>query len=223
MDQQIFSDVDNYINDLFTPEDEHLRSVVPGLYSINSNMPEASVSANQGKFLQLMATLCNAKNVLELGTLGGYSTIWLARALPDGGKVVSIEFNEAHAALARAVIERAGLSHKVDIRVGKCIDILPAMVSANEGSFDMVFIDADKPPYTEYFDYALQLSRKGTLIIADNVVRDGRVLDEHTTDEAVKGVRRFNEMLASHPGVLATIIQTIGIKTYDGMALAVVR
>ena len=170
-----------------------------------------------------MALLCNAKKILELGTLGGYSTIWLARALPPNGKLITVEFDKHHAEVAQQNIHKAGLENKVDIRVGKAIDILPELIKNNEGPFDMIFIDADKPPYTEYFQYAVQLSRPGTLIICDNVIREGKVLDKNETDEMVKGAQRFNEMLGKNQHVTATIIQTVGLKEHDGMAIAVVK
>jgi len=143
-----------------------------------------------------MMILCNAKKVLELGTLGGYSTIWLARALPENGKVTTIEMDKHHRNVAQKNIENAGLSQKVDLRVGNALDILPQIIEENDEPFDMIFIDADKPPYTEYFDYALRLSRPGTLIICDNVIRDGKVLDNNSTDEKVLGVQRLNKMLS---------------------------
>lgn len=170
-----------------------------------------------------MALLCNATNILELGTLGGYSSIWLARALPEGGKLTTIEVDPHHADVARANIERAGLSAKVDVRVGKALEVLQEMIASGEGPFDMIFIDADKPPYTEYFQQALQLSRPGTLIICDNVIREGKVLDAATADESAHGARRFNEMLGSNTAVTATILQTVGVKEHDGMAIAVVN
>jgi predicted O-methyltransferase YrrM len=223
MSNQIFAETDKYINDLFAPEDDVLKAIEPSLHRINSSMAEGSVSAGQGKFLQLMAHMCGAKRILELGTLGGYSTIWLARALQEKGRLITIELNEDHAALARRHIATAGLTHKVDVRVGKCIDILESMIKGNEPSFDLVFMDADKPPYAEYFQLILKLSRPGTIIIADNVIREGKVLDVQNPDPAVQGVLRFNKMLAGEPRVIASVIQTIGIKAHDGMAIAIVR
>jgi predicted O-methyltransferase YrrM len=166
---------------------------------------------------------CNAKNVLELGTLGGYSTIWLARALPDNGKVITIEFDKHHGKVAKQNIENAGLSKKVDLRIGKALNILPKLIAESIEPFDMIFIDADKPPYVEYFEFALQLSRPGTLIVCDNVIREGKVLDKNSTDEKVQGVQRLNKMLSENKKVTATILQTVGIKEYDGIAIAVVN
>lgn len=219
MNPKIFEDVDQYINGLFEKPDEVLAATEQSI--INAGIPQISISPNQGKFLQLMARLCHAKKILEIGTLAGYSTIWMARALPENGKLITLEFDTTHASVAKKNISRAGLDPVVDIIVGKALDTLPQLV--NEAPFDMIFIDADKPPYTEYFQWALKLSRPGTLIIADNVIRDGKVLADESPDEMVAGVKRFNTALAANPAVHATIIQTVGVKEYDGMALAVVK
>jgi predicted O-methyltransferase YrrM len=221
METEIFENVDDYIRDLVGIEDDILKSTFNSTQE--ANIPPISVSANQGKFLQVLAKTCNAKKILEVGTLVGYSTIWMARALPKNGKLISLEFEPLHARVAKNNIEKAGLSAIVDIRVGKAIDLLPQLESNNEGPFDMIFIDADKPPYAEYFQWALKLSRPGTLIIADNVIRDGRVMDPKSPDEMVQGARRFNALLARTPEVTATIIQTVGSKMHDGMAIAVVN
>jgi predicted O-methyltransferase YrrM len=182
-----------------------------------------SITASQGKFLQVLATLCNAKKILELGTLAGYSTIWLARALPDNGKLITIEFDSKHAEIAKKNIEKAGLLSKVEIRVGSALDILPKLEKEKQGPFDMIFIDADKPPYPEYFRWALRLARPGTLIVADNVVRNGDILNPNSNDDKVQGIQRFNQILAECDDVTAIILQTVGTKEYDGMALAVVK
>lgn len=221
MNQVLFEKTDRYISDLLAPEDAALQAVMASLEA--AQIPQASVSANQGKMLQMLALLANARHILELGTLGGYSTIWLARALPEGGKLISLEYDPAHAEVARQNIRNAGLESKVEIRVGKALDLLPQLEAENLPPFDMVFIDADKPPYTEYFQFALRLARPGALIVADNVIRDGKVLDPDHPDEKVQGVRRFNEMLSKNPAVTATILQTVGAKEWDGMALAVVN
>lgn len=221
METEIFEKVDAYISELLAPEDKVLTDTLESLQK--EGLPEISVTANQGKFLQVMAILCNATKILELGTLGGYSTIWLARALPEGGKMISIEFDKHHAEVARKNIDHAGLSQKVDIRVGKALDILPEIIAAKEGPFDMIFIDADKEPYDKYFELALSLSRPGTLIICDNVIREGKVLDKQSSDEKVQGVQRLNKMLSSNKKVTATIVQNVGIKEHDGMAIAVVN
>lgn len=221
METQIFEHVDEYIRKLVGTEDKILKAADESIKE--ANIPPISVSANQGKFLQVLAKTCNAKKILEIGTLVGYSTIWLARALPKNGKLISLEFEPLHAQVAKNNIERAGLSPVVEIRVGRALDLLPQLEANHEGPFDMIFIDADKPPYTEYFQWALKLSRPGTLIVADNVIRDGKVLDKNTTDEMVQGAQRFNNFLANSPSVTATIIQTVGSKMHDGMALAIVN
>jgi caffeoyl-CoA O-methyltransferase len=216
-----FQDVDHYIQALFEPTDPVLDATEQSIP--DAGMPVISVSANQGKFLHLLALLARAKNILELGTLGGYSTIWLARALPADGRLTTLELDPAYAAVAQKNLERAGLADRVSIRVGQALDTLPQLVAESAGPFDLIFIDADKPPYAEYFRYALQLARPGTLIVADNVIRDGQVLDTNSDDEKVRGVQRFNQMLAAELGVVATILQTVGAKDWDGMALAVVK
>lgn len=221
MNQEIFTKVDNYINNFFVKEDQALLNVATSIQ--DAGIPPISVSANQGKFLHLLAKLVNAKKILEIGTLAGYSTIWMARAMPPGGKLITLEFDPLHAEIAAKNIQAAGLKALVDIRVGKAIDSLPKIEAAGEGPFDMIFIDADKPPYTEYFHWAVRLSRPGTLIVADNVIREGRILDANSHDEMVIGVQRFNKMLSENGAVDATIIQTIGEKEHDGMALAIVR
>ena len=221
MSREIFKSVDEYINGFFVKEDQALLNV--GTSIQDAGIPAISVSANQGKFLHLLARLVNAKKILEMGTLAGYSTIWMARALPPDGQLITLEFDTMHAAVAKKNIMHANIDAQVDIRIGKALDLLPQIEAAGEGPFDMIFIDADKPPYTEYFHWAVRLSRPGTLIVTDNVIRDGKVLDNNSDDENVIGVQRFNKMLAGNTLVDATIIQTIGEKDHDGMALAVVK
>ncbi len=221
MDKQIFGEVDQYINQLLLPDDPLWSDIIKSIEE--AGLPPISVSANQGKFLQILVFLTKPKKVLELGTLGGFSTIWMARALPEGGKLITLEFNPVCARVAQHNIDRAGLADKVEIRIGKAIELLPQLLEAQEGPFDMIFIDADKPPYAEYFDFAVKLSRPGTLIICDNVIRDGKVLDPASTDEMVQGVQRFNLALAQDKRVDASIIQTVGLKEHDGMAITVVR
>lgn len=217
----IFLDVDRYIGALFAPEDDALAAVERSL--ADAGMPQISVSATEGKLLHVLARLSGAKRILELGTLGGYSTIWLARALPPSGTLTTIEASAAYAEVARANLARAGVADRVTIRVGRGLDVLPALTAEGSAPFDMIFIDADKPPYTEYFSWALRLARPGTLIVADNVIREGGVLDPDSTDEMVAGVRRFNAALAVETRVSATVLQTVGPKGHDGLALAVVR
>ena len=221
MDQKLFEDVDRYISGLFNEPDEALTAAKKS-HKLE-NIPTINVSPNLGKFLNLLAKLSKAKKILEVGTLAGYSTIWMAKALPEDGKLISLEIDPHHAAVARKNIDRAGLSSKVEVREGKAIELLPRLVEENAGPFDMIFIDADKPPYTEYFEWALKLSRSGTLIIADNVIRDGKVLDPNHNDPMVQGAQRFNKALAANKQVTATILQNIGVKEYDGMAIAIVE
>jgi caffeoyl-CoA O-methyltransferase len=221
MNQQLVESVDHYISGLFDDQDEALTATERSI--AEANIPQISVSPNQGKFLQVLARLCKASRILEIGTLGGYSTIWLARALPSTGRLISLELDPNHAAVARKNIIHAGLDSIVDIRIGRALDSLAQIKAENAAPFDMIFIDADKPPYADYFQWALQLSKPGTLIVADNVIREGKVLDKNTSDPMVQGAQRFNQMLATHPGVTATIIQTVGLKEHDGMALAVVK
>jgi caffeoyl-CoA O-methyltransferase len=220
MDEKLFAAVDEYINDLFAPEDAVLTATRNAILA--SGIPDGSISAGQGAFLQLMARLVRASRILELGTFAAYSTTWLARGLTDSGKLITIEANPIHAELAKANLQRAGLADKVDLRIGKALDRLPELEAESAGPFDLVFIDADKPPYTEYFQWALRLSPPGTLLIFDNVIREGKVLDPLSDDPAVQGVQRFNQALAAEPRVSATILANVGIKKYDGMAIALV-
>jgi len=221
MDQHLFEATDQYISDLFIKPDAALDAAEQS-HKLE-NIPLISVSPNLGKLLHLFAKLVHAKKILEVGTLAGYSTIWMAKALPADGKLISLEIDPHHADVARKNIDLAGLSSKVEVRVGKAMDSLSRLAEENAGPFDMIFIDADKPPYTEYFEWALKLSRPGTLIIADNVIRDGKVLDPNHTDPMVKGAQRFNQALAASTHVSATILQTVGVKEYDGMAIAIVE
>jgi len=218
MAEKLFAAVDEYINSLFAQEDPALTAAKEAI--AKSGIPDASVSASQGSFLQLMARLVRASRILELGTFAGYSTIWLARGLTSPGKLITIEANPVHGELAKANLEQAGLSDRVDLRIGKGLDRLPELEEETAGPFDLVFVDADKPPYTEYFQWALRLSKPGTLLIFDNVIREGKILDSSSDDPAVQGVHRLNQALAAEPRVSATILANIGIKKYDGMAIA---
>jgi predicted O-methyltransferase YrrM len=214
--------VDQYVVDLLLPPDAALQAALD--VSAAAGMPSINVSPPQGKFLHLLARGCGARRILEIGTLGGYSTIWLARALPPGGRLVTLEYVPKHADVARANLARAGLSDVVDVRVGRAIDALPKL-AAEQGTgpgFDLIFIDADKPSTADYFSWAVKLARAGGLIIVDNVVRKGHVVDAASTDENVQGIRRFMQALANEPRVSATAIQTVGGKGYDGFVLAVV-
>ncbi len=186
--------------------------------AVDGDLPPAEVSALQGKLLELLARIQGARRILELGTLGGYSTIWLARALPPDGRLVTLEVDAGFAAVARGNVERAGLAHLVEVRVGPALETLPKL----KGPFDLIFLDADKANNAEYLARAVELSRPGTLIVADNVVRDGAVTDGASDDPSVLGVRRFFELLAADPRVEATAIQTVGAKGWDGFALVLV-
>lgn len=221
MDQSLFANVDAYIADLVGQHDEVLTAVAVATEA--AGLPPIQVSANQGKFLQVLARSCGARRILEIGTLGGYSTLWMARALPPDGRLITLEFEPKHAEVARANFVTAGLDGQIDLRLGKALDVLPQLETEGAGPFDFIFIDADKPPYADYFAWALRLSRPGTLIVADNVIRGGRVLDPASSDENVRGVRRLNALLANNPAVTATILQTVGAKEHDGMVLAVVN
>lgn len=222
--QERWSAVDRYITDLLVPEDPALDALQA---SDAAGLPPIAVTPNQGKLLELLARVQGARRILELGTLGGYSTIWLARALPAGGRLVTLEAEPRYAEVARVSIARAGFGDVVEIRVGPALETLPELEAEGAGPFDLIFIDADKGNYPGYFSWALKLSRPGTLIIGDNVVRDGAILDPDADDpsggnETIKGVRRFYEMLAAEPRVSATAIQTVGDKGYDGFVLALV-
>ena len=220
MDETIFSKVDDYLIDLFSLEDDVLKKARE---SIKENeMPEISVSANQGQFLYMMAKLCNAKQILEIGALGGYSTIWLARALDGNGKLTSIELELKHAEVAKENIARAGLSDKVEILVGDALKILPELVK-DKMLTDLIFIDAEKTQYVSYFNYAVKLAKKGTVIIADNVIREGQILEENSSDEMVNGAKKYNEMLSKSDKVITSIVQQVGKKAYDGMAISIVK
>jgi predicted O-methyltransferase YrrM len=187
-----------------------------------AELPTIDVTPCQGRFLQQLVRLTNARNVLEIGTLGGYSTIWMARALPAGGRLISLEFSPKHAEVAKANIARAGLADRVEIRVGAALDSLPLLEKEGVAPFDFIFIDADKPNNPGYFDWALRLSRSGTLIVVDNVVRDGEIADAGSTDPMITGTRRMFELMGSEPRVNATALQTVGAKGYDGFAMAIV-
>jgi caffeoyl-CoA O-methyltransferase len=221
MSPSLFAAVDRYIADLLVLPDAALLAAEQSL--LDAGMPQIAVSPSQGKLLYVLALLCRARQILEIGTLAGYSAIWMARALPGDGRLITLEFDPHHAEVARRNLARAGLTAKVDVRVGKALDVLPMLEREGAGPFDLVFIDADKPPYVEYFEWALRMSRPGTLIVADNVIREGQVLEEGSTDEKVLGAQRFNRMLAGHPAVEAIIVPMVGVKEFDGMALAVVK
>ncbi len=219
MDQALVSAVDGYIEALFHEHDPILEAALKA--SDEAGLPEIQISPSQGRYIYLLAKLIGARRILEIGTLGGYSTIWLARALPSGGRLVSLESEKKHADVARRNIAHAKLDDKVDVRVGAALKTLPEF--QGQALFDMVFIDADKNNYPGYLDWALKLTRPGGLILADNVVRAGNVIDINSDDPNVLGVREFNEKLSKDPRVEAVIQQQVGSKGYDGLALARVR
>ena len=220
MAQEQWTAVDNYLADLFIEQDFALQAALDS--SEAAGLPTINVSPVQGKLLHLLARVQGARKILELGTLGGYSTIWLARALPPDGRLISLEIDPRHAEVARANIARAELTNVVEIQVGSAADSMQKLLAEGRGPFDLIFIDADKPSYAEYLQWSLKLSRPGTLILADNVVRKGAVADPASTDENVQGIRRFNEALAAEKRVTTSVIQTVGSKGYDGLALILV-
>jgi predicted O-methyltransferase YrrM len=212
-----WSAVDRFVVDTLSDSDPVLDAAQRA--ADTAGLPAISVSAAQGKFLHLLARIRGARRILEIGTLAGYSTIWLARALPPGGQLITLEYDPRHADVARANIARAGLADRVEVRVGRAIEALPGLVV--DEPFDLIFIDADKPSTADYFRWALKLSRPGTVIVVDNVVRDGRLVDANG-DGDVQGMRRFLEAAANEARVEGTVLQTVGVKGYDGFALLLV-
>lgn len=213
--------VDNYIDALFAPPDPILSAALDA--SARAGLPSIQVTANQGKLLSILARMVQACHILEIGALGGYSTIWLARSLAPGGKLITLEVDPQHAAVARANLKRAGLEDRAELRLGPALENLPRLAAEGLPPFDLVFIDADKSNLPAYFEWTLKLTRPGGLIIADNVVRDGAVADPQSKDPSVQGARRFNAALAAEPRVTATVVQTVGSKGYDGFAIALVN
>ena len=221
MNQDRFTAVDNYLEALFVGEDAALDHALRA--TTGAGMPEINVTATQGQFLALLVRMIQAQRVLEIGTLGGFSTIWLARALPANGALLSLELEPKHAAVARANLENAGLADRVEVRVGPALESLQQLAAAQVEPFDFIFIDADKEGYVDYLDWSLRLARSGSVIVADNVIRQGAVVDASSGSATVQAVRRFNATLAADSRVHATVLQLVGSKGYDGMALAVVR
>jgi predicted O-methyltransferase YrrM len=217
----LWTAVDRYITDSLLPPDPALDGALHA--STAEGLPAIHVSPAQGKLLMLLARIHGARSILEIGTLGGYSAIWLARALPAGGRLVSLEVNPEYAKVARDNVARAGLGHAVDIRVGRAIDSLPKLAAEGGPPFDLFFIDADKPSNPDYLAWAMRLARPGSVIVVDNVVREGAVIDAASTDASVQGTRRLFERLGAEKRVTATAIQTVGIKGYDGFAIALVE
>ncbi|MFN8447572.1 MAG: O-methyltransferase [Anaerolineae bacterium] len=220
MSQEQWMAVDNYFADTIVPSDEVLDAALAR--SAEAGLPSIQVAPNQGKLLAILAQSIGARTILEIGTLGAYSTIWLARALPPGGSMVTLEFDPKHADIARKNLAQAGLSEVVEVRVGRAAESLPKLAAEGRPPFDLVFIDADKPSNTIYFEWALRLTRPGSLIIIDNVVRSGKVVDPDSDDASVQGVRQFMSRMATEPRVVATAVQTVGSKGYDGLAIALV-
>ena len=221
MSAELWADVDTYIVDKLVKEDASLAAALAA--NTAAGLPAMDVSAAQGKFLSLMVRITGARRILELGTLGGYSTIWMAKALPDDGRLVTLEYEPHHAAVARKNIDSAGIGDKVTIHVGAAVDTLPIVATDNTVPFDFIFIDADKPSNPIYLDWAVKLSRPGTVIILDNVIRDGKVLDPDNTDPRIIGTRAAYDIIGAHPRLEATALQTVGAKGWDGFAIMVVR
>ena len=219
MTQRVWTDVDDYISSLLVGADPVLDGTQAA--GDKAGLPQISVAPNQGKMLNLIARVHGARRILEIGTLAGYSTIWLARALPADGKLITLEYDPRHAEVATANIAAAGLADRVEVKVGAALDTLPTI--AGDGPFDLFFIDADKVNNPRYFQWALDHSRPGSVIIVDNVVRSGLVLDATSTDPSVVGTRELFSALANEPRVSATVVQTVGEKGYDGFALVLVE
>ncbi len=216
----VWTAVDNYFGDLLAPVDPALEAAWQA--NREADLPAIEVSRMQGKLLQVLVQMTQARRVLEIGTLGGYSTMWMARGLPEGGRIITLEFNPRHAEVARKNLENAGLLHRVEIHLGRAVDSLQVLHATGAGPFDLIFIDADKPSNPQYLEWALKLARPGTAIVVDNVVRDGKVTEADNTDADIVGTRRMTELMAAEPRLSATVVQIVGAKGYDGFALAVV-
>ncbi|MEO8734990.1 MAG: O-methyltransferase [Edaphobacter sp.] len=217
---ELWKAVDRYIADQLIPSDPVLDETLAA--NAAAGLPAIDVAPNQGKLLYLLARITGAQRILEIGTLGGYSTTWLARALPEEGRLITLEADAKHAEVARKNIARAGFDQVVTLRLGAALDTLPQLVEEGKGPFDFIFIDADKPNIPRYLEWALKLSRKGTLIVVDNVIREGEVADASNDDPRVQGARRLFEMLAAEPRLESTALQTVGSKGHDGFVMAVV-
>ncbi|WP_329018084.1 O-methyltransferase [Streptomyces sp. NBC_00690] len=217
--QERWEAVDRYLTDLLAPDDDALTTALTS--SESAGLPSIAVAGNQGKLLHLLAASMGARTILEIGTLGGYSTIWLARALPDGGRLISLEYSPEHAEVARGNLARAGLDHIAEVRTGAALETLPKLAAEpGAGPFDLFFIDADKKNNPHYVEWALKLSRPGSLIIVDNTVRGGAVVERDSTDPSVVGTREMYALVAREPRLDATAVQTVGVKGYDGFLLA---
>ena len=220
MSRELWTAVDDYFDRALVPSDPALDAALED--SEAAGLPVIGVAPNQGKMLQILARLQGARRILEIGTLGGYSTIWLARALPADGRLITLEVEPKHAAVARRNIERADLGDVVDLRLGPALETLPKLAAEGLGPFDLIFIDADKPNNADYFTWAVELSRPGTLIVVDNVVRRGEVVDPDNDDPSTLGVHRLNDVIHADPRVSATALQTVGRKGHDGLVMALV-
>jgi predicted O-methyltransferase YrrM len=220
MTKDVWEAVDKYFDEMLIPHDSALDDALAAASA--ENLPAIQVSSVQGKLLHLLARIMGARNILEIGTLGGYSTIWMARALPEGGRIITLEADPKHAEVAQKNFARAGVENKVELRLGKALDTLPKVAADGRGPFDMFFIDANKSNMPEYFEWSLKLARKGSVIIADNVVREGAVLDARSKDADIQGIRRFLEMVGKEKRVSGTALQTVSTKSYDGFALVLV-
>lgn len=221
MHEKTWHAVDGFFASALHPVDPVMERVLQN--AVDADLPPIQIEANQGCFLQLLARMKGAQRILEVGTLGGFSTIWMARALPSGGQLVTLELDPDCAAVARRNFTLAGVDDRVELRLGPALESLRAMVDAGEAAFDLVFLDADKSEYPDYLDLALQLMGSGAVLVADNVVREGHILDEESEDPRVLGTQEFLRKLGSEPRLEATALQTVGAKGYDGFAFAVVR
>jgi len=221
MTKKVWEAVDTYFDKMLIPHDSALDDALAAAAA--AKLPAIQVSSVQGKLLHLLARIVGARNILEIGTLGGYSTIWMARALPEGGRIITLEADPKHAEVARKNFARAGIEGKVELRLGKALDTLPKVAADGRGPFDMCFIDANKSNMPEYFEWSLKLARPGSVIIADNVVREGAVLDAKSKDADIQGIRRFLEMVGKEKRVSGTALQTVSTKNYDGFALVLVN
>ncbi|HEX4758584.1 MAG TPA: O-methyltransferase [Terracidiphilus sp.] len=218
--QPLWTAVDRYLGEVLAPTDKHLEAALEA--NRKAGLPAIDVSPLQGKFLQVLVKMTQAKRVLEIGLLGGYSTIWMARALPKGGRIVSLEFSPTHADVARTNLKRAGLLGRVDVRVGPALDSLPVIASERGGKFDLIFIDADKENNPQYLEWAIKLSRPGSVIVVDNVARHGQIIEAKTGGPDIQATRRCLKMMATHPRLSAFALQTVGLKGLDGFAMALV-
>ena len=221
MSEELWANVDQYIADHLLPHDAIMEAALAEMAA--AGLPEISVSPPHGKMLMLLAQIQRARLILEIGTLGGYSTIWLGRALPAEGRLITLEYNPKHAEVAKRNIARAGLANLVELRLGPALETLPQLVAENHGAFDMIFIDADKQNYPQYIKWAMKLSRPGTLLVIDNLIRKGAIIEPANNDPLVQGARSSYELLAREAALETTVIQTVGSKGYDGFALALVK